>query len=247
MWFEIGKGLSFILLVLNERAPLDFRYISIHIQNREYEIFLKLYIVIPMFWTMFWPRVVLVSFPEHCHLWHGECWWCSISEKHIPLLVPRFSSKLLIPILQDDAGLYWPHQEAGRDNHITAATYWRWLWNASLYMWEHGCLRTSALWCSEGGSALLACLSNPEFNSQMMSLYISNEVSWHPVSRDTVHYWTTLKKFIKHEFLFSVKIEGHGHTFCIWYIGFVVTVNIVFENWHYVNIALLDSFIWAFW
>lgn len=41
-------------------------------------------------------------FPKRCRpLCRGERWRCSISEKHIPLLAPEFSSKLLIPNLQD--------------------------------------------------------------------------------------------------------------------------------------------------
>lgn len=148
------------------------------------------------FWTMFWPRVVLICFPKQCHpLWHGECWWCSVSEKHILLLFQNFvlSGWYLFCMIwcwalqtSPGGGPWQPHHSC----HLLAA-----LWDACVYTGENmGVLETYDLWVFEGGRALLGCLSDPELNSQIMSLYISNEISWYAVRRDRIRYWATLKK-----------------------------------------------------
>lgn len=159
-WLEWWKCSSFRLVVFIERALLDFFsqiFITsqlIHIQGK-CEILKTSHL---WFWHSepCFDWVVLVCFPKQRHpLWHGEHWWCSVSEKHI-LLVPEFSSKLLIPILCDLTlgSIYSPHRQAGHGNHITAATYWRWLWDACVYTSEntgvleplpHGTLKEAVL------------------------------------------------------------------------------------------------------
>lgn len=156
--------------------------------------FLKLHVCDSDFLNHVFDRVVLICFPKQCHpLWHGERWWCSVSEKHI-LLFQNFVLSGWYPLYDLMLGFT---DLTGRRAVTTTSQLpptGGIVRCMCLYRWEHGCLRTYALWVFEGGRALLGCLSDPELNSQIMSLYILNEISWHAVSRDRIRYWATLKK-----------------------------------------------------
>lgn len=145
---------------------------------------------------MFWPRVVLICFPQQCHpLWHGERWRCSVSEKHLLLLFRNLVLSGWYPFCMIWC---WALLTSLGGGPVTTTSQLPPTGGIvrcmCLYKWQHGCLRTYAPWVFEGGPALLGCLSEPELNSQIMSLYISNEISWHAVSRDRICYWATLKK-----------------------------------------------------
>lgn len=176
---ELWKCLSFWLFIFIERALLDFRQIFIishltHRQKGKCETFLKLYIDSNIL-NHISTEVSLSVFSQA--LLSSGPWWALVMQRFWKACSVdgsrNFFKAAEAHSAGSDAGVYWPYQ----DNHITAATYWLQLWDVWVHMWEHGCRRTSAVWCFEGCTALLGCLSDPEFNSQIISLYILNEAS----------------------------------------------------------------------
>lgn len=130
----------------------------------------------------------LSVYPSNVPLGHGECWWCSISEKRILLLAPEFSSKLLLTLQQVVFSVQkWTLPGVQQWQHIPTAASWWWLWYMRSSLWENmGILESVQCILREG--VLCLDVSDPVFNSLIMSHYTLNKALWHPVSRDGAHF-----------------------------------------------------------
>lgn len=200
------------------------------------------------FWTTFWPKVVRV-FPSdvvlcavvsigdaaflksifHCWLQNFllSCWY--------PICKICCWALLTLP---GGVRQWQPHHSCHLLTAVVRCT--------SLHVWAHGRLSVGAVWYLEGGSALLGCFSQTQCLiislcqiTSWISFMTSSQWGWSPL----LGYFEKINRPLCHNesMLISClsKGEGRGHTFCIWYIGTEITVNIVFENWHHpLNIPL---------